>query len=44
MSGGRYSVGAGGRLSPVRMGVAERLGIAAIGCALIWAGVFWAIW
>ena len=30
-------------LSALRMGVAERLGLAALGCALLWAGVFWAI-
>jgi hypothetical protein len=43
MSGHRHGPGASAGLSPVRMGVAERLGLAALGCALVWAGVFWAI-
>lgn len=30
-------------LSPIRMGVLERLSIAALGCTLLWAGVIWAI-
>jgi len=29
--------------SAVRMGVAERLALAALGSLLLWAGVFWAI-
>lgn len=29
--------------STLRMGTAERLGLAALGCAVVWAGVFWAI-
>lgn len=30
-------------LSVMRMGVAERLAIAALGCAVLWGGVFWAL-
>lgn len=33
----------GPALSVLRMGVAERLAIAALGCAVLWSGMFWAL-